>query len=196
MVASLTRCSLSPSAVTDRSNLIAGTGGLADDRSRGLAERGRGALRIARRRRPRDVGPQPVDGGGPGDSPAVLGNRRRVHPDHDQPGRAGSALLPRGDATQGGHRLLGQQLPVLRAEPHLQTRLRVRRSRPRALVDPHPQPAARGGGPWPSGHGDRISPRVGSCLQSWLRLGRLGVRSGRTAGAAGSRCCTPPRGAV
>ena len=106
-----------------------------------------------------------MDGSGPGNGPAALGGRRRVHPDHDQSRRLGRPFLPGGHAGQGHHRLLGQQLPVLCAQPHIQGRLRVGGSGARALVHPDHGPASGGGGPGPSRRGDRFHRRLGPCRQ-------------------------------
>ena len=81
----------------------------------------------------------------------------------------------------------GNSFPSYAPNPIFKRGLRVRRGGPRALVDPHPRPAARGGGPGPSGHGDRLGGRVGPRRQSRLHHGRLPLRPGRPAGPAGSR---------
>jgi hypothetical protein len=115
--------------------------------------------RAAGRLRARDARPQPLDGRRPGAGPPILGTGPRIHPDHDQPGRARRPLLPGRPGQQGHHRLFGQQLSHLYAESDLPAGLRVGRRGGRALVDPDPFPAHGSGRPWPAGHGDRLAGR-------------------------------------
>ena len=86
---------------------------------RDLAGRCRRAERAAGGRRARDDGSQPLDGGGPGARPPVLGQRSGLHPRDDQPRRTGRGASSGRAAPQGRDRLLGQQLPHVHAQPDL-----------------------------------------------------------------------------
>ena len=147
----------------------------------------RGSVGHTGGRGPGHDGSQPLDCGRPRIGPPILGERPGLHSRDDQPGCPQCPLLRGRAGSQGGHRLLGQQLPDLHAQPGVPAGLRDRRRRGRTLVDPHAFAAAEAAARWSAGGGHRVAGRIVHGRQRRLRGCRLSLRSARPSRAFGAR---------